>query len=166
MRVAVVGATGNSGTAVLGALQQREEVSSILGIARRMPDPTADPYVAADWVSIDIAAAVEPAEAILQLTEAFSGVDAVIHLAWLIQPDSERDLLRRVNVDGTRHVAHAAAAAGVPTLVVASSVGAYSPSPGREVREESWGTEGIRTSGPSAGRAGRGRKGRCHRHDR
>lgn len=146
MRVAVVGATGNAGTAVLRALQQRSEVTSVRGIARRLPDESADPYAQADWISIDIGAAVETVDATSRLTEAFSGVDAVIHLAWLIQPNSHRDLLRRVNVEGTRTVARAAAAAGVGTLVVASSVGAYSPSPGREAREETWPTEGVRTS--------------------
>lgn len=146
MRVAVVGATGNVGTAVVQALHERPEVSSVLGIARRMPDQTAEPYAHADWASIDIGAAVAPAEAIAHLKKAFADVDAVIHLAWLIQPNSKRELLHRVNVEGTRHVALAAAAAGVDTLVVASSVGAYSPSPGLEIRDESWQTGGIPTS--------------------
>lgn len=146
MRVGVVGATGNVGTAVLSALHERSEVTSLLGIARRMPEQAAEPYVHADWASIDIGAASSPQDAIAQLTEAFTGVDAVIHLAWLIQPNSKRDLLRRVNVEGTRHVAQAAAAAGVRTLVVASSVGAYSPSPGSEVRDESWSTDGVPSS--------------------
>lgn len=153
MRVAVVGATGNVGTAVLQALHERPEVSSVLGIARRMPDQTVEPYAHADWASIDIGAAVAPAEAIAHLKKAFADVDAVIHLAWLIQPNSKRELLHRVNVDGTRHVALAAAAAGVDTLVVASSVGAYSPSPGLEVRDESWQTGGIPTSHYSVDKA-------------
>uniref|UniRef100_UPI0034D19E52 NAD-dependent epimerase/dehydratase family protein n=1 Tax=Vibrio cholerae TaxID=666 RepID=UPI0034D19E52 len=80
--------------------------------------------------ALDIGGATPAQEAIAELTEALRGADAVIHLAWLIQPNSHRDLLRRVNVDGTAHVGRAAAEAGVGTLVVASSVGAYSPSPG------------------------------------
>ena len=153
MRVAVVGATGNVGTAVLTALHERPEVSSVLGIARRMPDQGAEPYAQADWASIDIGAAVKAPEAIAHLTKAFADVDAVIHLAWLIQPNSKRDLLHRVNVEGTRNVARAAAAAGVDTLVAASSVGAYSPSPGLEVRDESWETGGISTSHYSVDKA-------------
>ena len=153
MRVAVVGATGNVGTAVLSALQRRPEVTSIVGIARRMPDESAEPYAHAEWISIDIAAATNPEDAVSQLTEAFADVDAVIHLAWLIQPNSKRELLRRVNVEGTRHVTRAVAAAGVRSLVVASSVGAYSPSPGREVRNESWSTEGVDTSHYSVDKA-------------
>lgn len=153
MRVAVVGATGNAGTAVLKALKKREEVDSILGIARRMPDTNAEPYAGCDWESIDIGAAVTEDEALDRLREAFDGVDTVIHLAWLIQPNSERDLLRRVNVIGTAHVAQAAAEAGVGHLIVASSVGAYSPDPDQELRDESWPTEGIPTSHYSVDKA-------------
>lgn len=146
MRVAVIGATGNVGTAVLRALGARDEVSSVLGIARRLPDRSAAPYAGCEWRSIDIGAAVEPADAVDALTRAFDGVDAVVHLAWLIQPNSDRALLRRVNVDGTAHVARAVVAAGVPHLVVASSVGAYSPAADARPRDESWPTQGIPSS--------------------
>src|SRR5699024_1346132 len=78
-----------------------------------------------------------------QLVEIFDDVDAVVHLAWLIQPNSKRELLRRVNVDGTRHVLQAAAAAGVPRIAVASSVGAYSAVEDDELRDEDWPTDGI-----------------------
>lgn len=146
MRVAVIGATGNVGTEVLSALGRRPEVTSVLGIARRLPETSSQPYAGAEWAAVDIGAATTAQEATEQLVDVLRGADAVIHLAWLIQPNSHRELLRRVNVEGTRHVAQAAVEAGVGTLVVASSVGAYSPSPGREVRDESWPTEGVRTS--------------------
>ena len=144
MRVAVIGATGNAGTAVLSALHRRPEVTSVLGIARRLPETSAQPYRDAEWAAVDIGAATTAS--IEQLAGALRGADAVIHLAWLIQPNTHRDLLRRVNVEGTRHVAQAAAAAGAGTLVVASSVCAYSPSPGPERRDETWPTGGVRTS--------------------
>src|SRR5699024_1161740 len=146
MRVAVIGATGNAGTAVLSALHRRPEVTSVLGIARRLPETSAQPYRGAEWAAVDIGAATTAEESIEQLAGALRGADAVIHLAWLIQPNTHRDLLRRVNVEGTRHVAQAAVAAGAGTLVVASSVGAYSPSPGPERRDETWPTGGVRTS--------------------
>lgn len=153
MRVAVIGATGNLGTEVLSALDRRPEVTSVLGIARRLPDPSVQPFAGAEWAAVDIGAATTEQEATEQLTDALRGADAVIHLAWLIQPNDRRELLRRVNVEGTRHVAQATVAAGVGTLVVASSVGAYSPSPGREARDESWPTEGVRTSHYSVDKA-------------
>ncbi|EKU47566.1 NAD-dependent epimerase/dehydratase family protein [Brevibacterium sp. LS14] len=153
MRVAVVGATGNVGTAVLDELAHTPEVSSVLGIARRLPDTDAAPYSESEWASIDIGAAVSQDVAIARLADAFTGADAVIHLAWLIQPNSDRTLLRRVNVDGTAGVAAAVAEAQVPHLVVASSVGAYSPDDTRQLRDEDWPTGGIPSSHYSVDKA-------------
>ncbi|MDR7330655.1 NAD-dependent epimerase/dehydratase family protein [Corynebacterium guangdongense] len=163
MRIAVVGATGNAGTAVLRAAHRHPEITEVVGIARRLPDQSIEPYDQAEWRSIDIAAGTGEDEAVAALTEAFQGVDAVIHLAWLVQPNNRRELLRRVNVEGTRRVAEAAAAAGVGQLVVASSVGAYSPDEARKQllddgsepprRDESFPTEGIDTSHYSVDKA-------------
>ncbi|MGP6174938.1 NAD-dependent epimerase/dehydratase family protein [Corynebacterium sp. A21] len=146
MRVAVVGATGNVGTAVLTALHDTPEITGILGIARRMPDQNTAPYAGCEWTSIDIGAGSSPEPTVEKLRGAFAGADAVIHLAWLVQPNSQRELLRQVNVEGTRRVAQAAAAAGVSHLVVASSVGAYSPDQSGQPRDESWPTGGIPSS--------------------
>lgn len=153
MRVAIVGATGNAGTSVLRALQRTSEVEHVVGIARRMPDTTAEPYRGVDWRSIDIAAASSADTAEAALADAFADVDAVIHLAWLIQPNRHRELLRRVNVEGTRRVAAAAAAAGVGHLIVASSVGAYSPDRTRTLRDETWPAGGIQASHYGADKA-------------
>ncbi len=73
-----------------------------------------------------------------RLEAAFRGADAVVHLAWQIQPSHDRDRLRRTNVEGTRRVLEAADAAGVPHVVAASSVGAYRPVEDDEPRDESW----------------------------
>lgn len=149
MRVAVVGATGNLGTAVLKRLQSAQEISSVLGIARRLPDADVAPYSGVEWLSADI----QFEESRAALAEAFAEVDSVIHLAWLIQPNTERDLLRRVNVEGTRHVLEAAEKAGVAHIAVASSVGAYSPVADDRPRSEDWPTEGIPTSHYSVDKA-------------
>ena len=53
--------------------------------------------------------------------------------------------MARTNRDGTAAVVAAARAAGVGHLVHMSSIGAYSPGPGRVV-DESWPTEGVATS--------------------
>lgn len=145
MRVAVVGATGHAGTYLLEALRGEEDVE-VVGIARRAPDSTAAPYDTARWEQVDIAAPVALAEGedfvVDRLAEAFEGADAVVHLAWLIQPNRRRDVLRRANVDGTRRVVEACRRAGVGHLVVASSVGAYSAVEDDEPRDESWPTHG------------------------
>jgi dihydroflavonol-4-reductase len=60
------------------------------------------------------------------LTKAFTGAEFVLHLAAKISIAGDPDgSVRRVNVDGVRHVAEAALAAGVRRLVHCSSLHAY-----------------------------------------
>lgn len=135
LRVAVTGATGNVGSAVVRALRADQRVGEIVGIARRRP---AEQPPKVRWETADVAR--DPIAPLL------AGVDAVIHLAWLIQPARDEALLDAVNVGGTRRVADACAAAGVSTLVHASSVGAYSAGPKDARVDERWRTEGIQSS--------------------
>lgn len=147
MRVAVVGASGNAGTALLRLLDGDDDVVAQVAVARRVPvgRPPA-PYARPRWVACDIGADRPDGEVVAALTEAFRGLDAVVHLAWQIQPSHDRARLRATNVDGSRRVVAAALAAGVPHLVVASSVGAYSPVSDDALRDETWATEGVRSS--------------------
>jgi UDP-glucose 4-epimerase len=135
MRVVVVGATGNVGTSVLNALSEEPGVDSVLGIARRLPGVD---YAKADWATADVSSS--------DLLPYFRGADVVIHLAWLIQPGRDLGTLRATNVEGSARVFKAVAAAGVPALVYASSVGAYSPGPKDRRVDESWRTAGIESS--------------------
>ena len=135
MRVVVIGATGNIGTSVLAALEADPLVSSIVAVARR-PAGGAGPKVS--WRELDVARD--------DLDRDLEGADAVICLAWLIQPSRDLERLRATNVDGSRRVFEAAARAGVPALLYSSSVGAYSPGPKDRAVDESWPTEGIQSS--------------------
>ncbi|QPK83654.1 NAD-dependent epimerase/dehydratase family protein [Corynebacterium qintianiae] len=156
MKIAVTGASGNVGTAVLRALHADDTVTDIVGISRRVPSPEAEPYAGVEWHSIDVGAATTADDAVPALTRAFEGADTVIHLAWIIFPNHDRGLLRRVNVDGTQHVLDACAAAGVKHVVVASSIGAYSSDPARKdvdgpedtppLRSEDFEARGIESS--------------------
>jgi nucleoside-diphosphate-sugar epimerase len=146
VKVVVVGATGNIGTAVLRRLHAAG-VDEIVGIARREPDASVAPYRGVNWFSIDIARAGSEG----RLREVFAGADAVIHLAWALQPNRDQRAMRATNVDGTARVLEAVAAASVPHIVVASSVGAYSFGPKGEDRgqprvDETWPTGGIATA--------------------
>ncbi len=135
MRVVVTGATGNVGTAVLRALGADDAVDSIVGIARRLPKQTP---AKVEWHAADVAHDT--------LTAVFAGADCVVHLAWLIQPARDRNVTWLANVHGSRRVFAAVAEAAVPALVYASSVGAYSTGPKNTSVDESWPTDGIRTS--------------------
>jgi len=135
MRIVVTGATGNVGTSLVQALAEDPRVEDIVGLARRLPRLRSP---RTRWVQADVC--VSPLEPI------FRGADAVIHLAWLIQPSRDARALEAVNVHGSRRVFEAAAAAGAGTLVHASSVGAYSAGPKDRPVDESWPTDGIPTS--------------------
>ena len=135
MRVVVVGATGNLGTSVLRSLENEESVESVLGLARRLPDLTV-PKV--EWASADVVSD--------DLVPHFRGADAVVLLAWLIQPSRNLTKQWMVNVEGSTRVARAAKEAGVPSLVYASSVGAYSAGPKDRRVDEGWPTDGVPSS--------------------
>ena len=135
MRVAIVGATGNAGTSLLRALEHEPQVDEIIGIARRVP-PQAPPKTR--WVAADVRTS--------DLTAIFRQADAVVHLAWAIQPSRDLEALYATNVVGSIRVFRAAAEAGVEALVYASSVGAYSPGSKEHAVDESWPTHGVPTS--------------------
>src|SRR3954465_13107690 len=122
MRVVVIGATGNVGTSVVEALAGEPDVTSIVGVARRRPpDDVGSHDGRVTWRVADIM--------VDDLVPVLHRADAVVHLAWAIQPSHDERALWRTNVHGTVRVLEAAAAARVPAVVYASSVGAYSPGP-------------------------------------
>jgi UDP-glucose 4-epimerase len=135
MRVVVTGATGNVGTALLRALNADPDVDHVVAVARRRPIRSLSP---AEFVSADVSTD--------HLEPIFAGADAVVHLAWLIQPGRDESVTRAVNLNGSRRVFDAVVTARVPSLVYASSVGAYSPGPKDRLVDESWPTGGIPSS--------------------
>ncbi len=149
MRVAIVGASGNVGTALLRTLAEVAREWQIVGVCRRPPAPGDPVYDRVQWVACD----VSDAGTDVTLKRAFSASDAVVHLGWRIQPSHDQELLWRTNVGGSRRVFTAAADAGVPHLVYASSVGAYSPAPKNRLVDESWPTDGVTSSSYSRHKA-------------
>jgi nucleoside-diphosphate-sugar epimerase len=136
VRVVVTGASGNVGTSVLRTLALHGKVAEIVGVARRLP---ALQVPKTEWVAADVAES--------DLVPLFAGADVVVHLAWAIQPSRDEAKLHAVNVEGSARVFDAVARAGVPALVYASSIGAYSPGPKDEPGvDESWPTDGIPSS--------------------
>lgn len=135
MRVVVTGATGNVGTSVLQALASDPGVEEIVAVARRAPGRTFSKttFVAADVVQSELAGVLR-------------GADAVVHLAWLIQPGRDESATYAVNVRGSERLFAAVVQAKVPALIYASSVGAYSPGPKDRRVDESWATDGIPSS--------------------
>lgn len=136
MRITITGASGNVGSALLRRLTA--DGHDVTGVVRRLPHAGA-PFDRVDWVSADLTE--DSCASALQ--EAFTGADAVVHLAWGFQPSHDMAHLEELGVGGTRRVLAAVAAAEVPHLVHMSSVGAYSPKVSDEPVDESWPTDGI-----------------------
>jgi len=135
MRVVVIGATGNVGTSVLRSLSSDPDIQLIRGLARRLPRVQ---FPNTEFHSVDIASS--------PLVPLFREMDAVIHLGWQIQSAHQPAMLERNNVHGSRRVFEAVAEAGVPALLYASSIGAYSKGPKDQRVSETWPTEGIPSS--------------------
>lgn len=135
MRVVVVGATGNVGTSLVSSLLDEPAVTDLVAVARRQPQWRPDGVT---WVQADVSSG--------DLRPVVAGADAVIHLAWLLQPSHNQPQQWQTNVVGTRRLLDAVAAEGVASFIYASSVGAYSPAAPGQMVDETWPTDGVSTS--------------------
>ncbi len=118
-RVAVTGGAGQLGALVLERLLRAPGVEEVRCLDRRRP-PVFHPRLRA--IEADVR---DPG-----IGRHFEGAGAVVHLAFLIEGHLPRERYRAVNVEGSRNVFEAAAAAGAGQLVYSSSAAAYGAGPG------------------------------------
>jgi UDP-glucose 4-epimerase len=135
VKVVVVGATGNVGLSLVRVLARERGIESVVAVARRRPELE---IPKAEWVEADVVRS--------DLLPLVRGAEAVVHLAWRIQPSRDLNALWRTNVEGSSRLFRAVAEAGVPALVYASSVGVYSRGPKQKLVDESWPRHGIASS--------------------
>jgi len=117
LTVAVTGPTGEIGKPFIHALERTREVGRILGMARSPFDPASHGWAKTEYRQGDVLdqSAVD---------DLVAEADVVVHLAFAVLNASDRT--RDVNVQGSRNVFRAAAAADkVTRLVYTSSVAAY-----------------------------------------
>ena len=116
LTVAVTGPTGEIGKPFVRALESTPEVGRVLAMARRPFDPAELGWQKTEYRQGDILdrAAVDALVA---------DADVVVHLAFIVVQATTESF--DINVDGSRNVFEAAAAAGIPRLVYTSSVAAY-----------------------------------------
>jgi nucleoside-diphosphate-sugar epimerase len=117
--IAVTGAAGYLGTLLLERLVAARDVREVVAVDVRAPRVHGAKLRA---VRADVR---DP-----DLATRFTGCDAVVHLAFVVTQHLPRPLVDSINVEGSRNVARAAAAAGVPHLVFLSSIAAYGVVPG------------------------------------
>jgi nucleoside-diphosphate-sugar epimerase len=112
--VAVTGAAGLVGRHLLPVLAAHPDVDRVLGLDVREPERRPR---AVEFERVDIAGT--------ELKPLLEGIDVVVHLAGVVDPVPDVDLMARVNVEGTRHVLDAAASVGVGRIVRISSATVY-----------------------------------------
>jgi UDP-glucose 4-epimerase len=126
MRIAITGATGNVGAALVAALAADSAVDELVGVARR---PPGEGFPLTRFVQADIADD--------DLADAFAG--PMPSCTWPGRSSPRRHKrLWRTNVLGTKRVLDAAAEAGMTRFVAASSVAAYGPGPKDRLVDEDW----------------------------
>jgi nucleoside-diphosphate-sugar epimerase len=121
--IAITGVSGLLGRRLVAALEARPEVERIVGIDVRRPLGVTSGKLA--FRNADVR---DP-----DLADALRGADVVVHLAFQLDPIHDEDLMRAVNVDGTRNVFEAARAAEVDHVVYLSSVVAYGAHPDNDL---------------------------------
>ena len=119
MKVAVTGSSGQLGTQVLRRLLDDRKFESVVALDLRPPRLIGRKLHA---VTADVR---EP-----DFARHLQGCDALVHLAFVIAQQRPRGLVDSINVGGSKNVFNAAAAAGIKTVVYASSVAAYGVVPG------------------------------------
>ena len=112
--VAVTGAAGLVGRHLLPVLAAHADVDRVLGLDVREPDRRPR---SVEFARVDIAGT--------ELKPLLEGIDVVVHLAGVVDPVPDVDLMARVNVEGTRHVLDAAASVGARRIVRISSATVY-----------------------------------------
>jgi UDP-glucose 4-epimerase len=119
VKVAVTGAAGQLGTALLRRLVQEETIEAVLSLDVRAP-AIAHPKV--HHVDVDV---TDPA-----LDRHLAGYDVLIHLAFLVTQKLSPEVYCATNVSGSRNVFEAAAKQKIQHLVYTSSICAYGIVPG------------------------------------
>jgi UDP-glucose 4-epimerase len=134
LTVAVTGATGELGRPFVRALEQIPVVGRVRTMARRPFDAGRLGWRKTEYRRGDILdrAAVE---------QLVAGADVVAHLAFIVVKASARSY--EINIEGSRNVFGAVAAARVPRLVYTSSLAAYGYHPHEGLLTEATPTRGT-----------------------
>lgn len=121
MRVAITGVSGYLGQLLLKRLAEDDSVTEIVGID--MLEPAYAP-AKLKFHRVDIR---DP-----RLADILNGVTVLVHLAFVVNPIHDENLMSDINVNGTMNVFSMAANAGVGQIVYASSMTVYGAHPDNE----------------------------------
>ena len=120
LRVAITGAAGYLGGRLIERLEECDSVSHILATDIRTPSSTYSKRT--QFVGLDV---TEPFPTLL----AQHDINAVIHLAYVLNPGRHRYKARKVNVLGTDHLMEACRNSDVSHVIYLSSTSVYGAHP-------------------------------------
>jgi nucleoside-diphosphate-sugar epimerase len=120
--VALTGVSGLIGQRVLPLLDADPNIDRIVGLDVREPARRTRRF---EFHRVDLAST--------ELKPLLDGVDVIVHLASLSEAIPDEALMTRVNVDATRRLLDAAAAAGIQRIVRVSTTAVYGAWPNNPV---------------------------------
>ena len=123
MRILVTGASGYIGKKLVEALSAKDWVEAIVGLDIEEPDLTFPKYT---FIKQDIRA---PLDDLFERKE----ITTLAHLAYVLTPIHDKNLMEDINKGGTRNVLAASAKAGVKQILYTSSTTAYGFHPDNDV---------------------------------
>ncbi len=125
MRYLITGGAGYIGSRLVDLLSRREDTEQIV-ICDLAPPAAYRPKTQFERVD------VRDRDAVRAALER-SGADAVVHLAFILNPSHDEGLMYDVDVNGTHNVLEAAAEAGIGQVLVTTSGVAYGAFPDNPV---------------------------------
>jgi UDP-glucose 4-epimerase len=124
MRYLITGGSGYIGGRLIELLAEREDTERIVILDLRPPTV---PWPKTTYVEMDIRD-----QRVRPLLEAETP-DALVHLAFVLNPLHDEEKMYDIDVNGTQNVLHAASGAGIEHLLVVSSTSAYGAWPDNPV---------------------------------
>jgi UDP-glucose 4-epimerase len=126
MRYVITGGSGYIGTRLVDLLSASEQTERIVIADARPPSTYYRPKT--EYARLD----VRDRDGVRALLER-ERPDALVHLAFILNPSHDEHLMYDVDVNGTHNVLEAAGAAGTPQVLVTSSASAYGAFPDNPV---------------------------------
>jgi nucleoside-diphosphate-sugar epimerase len=114
--LAITGVSGYLGKVLMPLLEEDHEIEKIIGIDLQ-PPPGGNHWKKLEFHSLDVR---DP-----EIGKVLNGVDALIHLAFILMRHPNDNEIDDVNIRGTQQVIKTVGLLGIPKLIITSSVVAY-----------------------------------------
>ncbi len=114
MDVAITGAAGYFGRKIISLMEEDDFYARVIGISRRKWEHN---FSKLEYHRMDVRNE--------NLRDVFDGVDAIVHLAFVVSPIHSQKEMYDIDINGTKNVIRAGIEAGVKKFVITSSTMVY-----------------------------------------